>query len=200
MPKIMQIKAAGKGPDIRRYLVSLFDEPRSNANTSAFDGVAMLTVGQQPRIPTEAFGTHPTDEFQKIVEPYWPWHTREQAYIRPPEEPAPHTEQVPRIQSKSIRVYRFLKATEFACPEDFMQYYQEQRAPDVMEKLQTCGATSYIASISDNSTKNPFNAVEEYCFEELQHWEAFLAKYGDSSVPRLSNIETAVSRTQFVGI
>ncbi len=200
MPKIMQAYTAGAGPDIKRYRVALFEEPGSTGNLSEFDGVAMLTTGRQPMVPHEPFGTHPTDDFQKIVEPYWPWHTIEQAIIEPKVEYVPNTDPIPRIESSQIYVYQFLEANELQTTEDRIAYWNNHRGPTVQERLDGCGATGYNVSISDNTTDSPYTAIEEFCFGDLTQWEAFRERHDRYRDPKARSVATAVSTTQFVGV
>lgn len=200
MPKIMQAYAAGAGPDIRRYRVSLFEEPGSTANSTIFDGVAMLTAGRQPKIPNEPFGTDPVDDFQKVVEPYWPWHTIEQLIVEPQVEPVLNTDPLPRIESNSIYVYQFLEANDLRTPENRSVYWREHRGPRVRDHINACGATSYTVSISDNTTDNPYTAIEEYRFNDLTQWEKFHDMHEDYSDPQTRTVATAVSTSQFIGV
>ena len=61
------------------YVATLFD-PRDGA-VHPWDGAAKLWYDAPLPRPAQASGVEPYDTFQQVVEPYWPWATREYVVI-----------------------------------------------------------------------------------------------------------------------
>ena len=204
MPRIMAAKAAGRGPVISSYVVSLFDSQDTefdvNDDGASWDGLAALAVDRNPTVPKQAIGTVPADDFQRIVVPYWPWNTIE--YVATPGSErlrVDPTSDLPLIRSGYTRANRLIVHPTEGDWDRWVSEWLEKRAPATNASLDSYDGFGYVINVSQDPTRAPYAGLEELYFPNDSAWRAW-AHSDDLLDDAFGSSQTYLTHTEFIGI
>lgn len=205
MPRIIANNESGKGPEISRYTISLFDKPTGTDSASTpWDGIAALCVEEELPKPKEPRGINPTDSFEERVIPFRQWQTKEYIVDDPsnklPITPLRLNRPLPCTRSGYLRVNRLIPLNPDADWTMLEKYWLDVRAPRLRNILKDANAFGFVINISLHPADAPYAGLEEYYFSDDSNWHASqsLVNFEENEFFGASEIFT--THTEFVGI
>ncbi|MEZ5557663.1 MAG: hypothetical protein R3E86_03860 [Pseudomonadales bacterium] len=208
MPLVIeaQHKAANAGRlHARRYIATLFDPDADGRHP--WDGVAQLWWERVLPRPEQPHGTHPTDSFQEVAEPYVPWPTTEYVVMdgseHLPVRPLTLNPPFPCTRSGFCKVTYLVKAKADADHGALFDHWLNVHASNVRALMAQTGGFRYLVSHSIEPGLDAFAGMAELYFKDRSGWEAFRARQQADGMERWVDIDGTLcltAQTELIGI
>lgn len=208
MPQVLQRQkdlAVQRMPHARRYIVTLYDAIEKLEYP--WDGMAQLWWDKPLPRPEVALGTTPSDTFQEVVEPYFPWASNEYVVIDGSEnlkvEPLTLNAPFPCTRSGFYKVNFHVKAKAGTDYDKFYSHWLNTHIPNVKSVMEKVGGFRYVVSHSIDPTAEPYAGLAELYFHDETGWadyrETIQPDGMDEWVDR-ENTLVLIGRTEMIGL
>lgn len=165
-------RASGK-PSASHYVATLFN-PRPNTPHD-WDGMAHLWYKAPLPRPAQASAVEPYDTFQQMVEPYWPWATREFLVLDGDLPLAPLTlnEPFPCTRSGFFKVTFLVALKNGAERNALFDHWLDVHVPNVRATMEKSDGFRYAVSHSLEPVSEPFVGMAELYFRDADGWAEY---------------------------
>jgi hypothetical protein len=208
MPQVLQRQkdlAVQGMPHARRYIVTLYDPTEKLERP--WDGMAQLWWDKPLPRPEVALGTTPSDTFQQVVEPYFPWASTEYVVIDGSEnlkvEPLTLNAPFPCTRSGFYKVNFHVKAKEGADFDRFYSHWLNTHIPNVRSVMEEVGGFRYVVNHSIDPQTEPYAGLAELYFHDETAWKKYRETIKpdgmDEWVDR-DNTLVLIGRTEMIGL
>lgn len=190
-------------PAADHYVATLFD-PRDGA-VHPWDGAAQLWYDAPLPRPAQASGVEPYDTFQQVVEPYWPWATREYVVIDGalPLEPLTLNEPFPCTRSGFFKLTFLIALKEGGDRQALFDHWLDVHVPNVREVMGKIGGFRYVVSHSLEPDTEPYAGMAELYFPNEKGWDDYRAVFEPDGFGDFIDAKATLrfhSGTEMVGI